>query len=303
MKIHVALFLALLTAAEAEPRTSANYTVPTDTADGGGRRATSATYTNDGSAGGIVGISTVASPAEIAKHGYVGQLFDVTGVSVAASPTTVNEGTSRQLTATATLDDATTIALAGTDVAWSIVSGPLSFISASGLATGGNVYVDTGAIARGGYQLSTGTASLTVVNVSLDNFGAYASDGLDDAWQVQYFGQPPNANAGPLVDFDRDGQNNLFEYTAGLVPTDSASRFSITIAPVTGQPGRKNIIFNPLVLTGGRSYAVKFRPDLASGAWTTLTGTTQSDTGAQRTVTDLNATGAKKFYQVEITKP
>ena len=99
------------------------------------------------------------------------------------------------------------------------------------------------------------------------------------------------------------GQTNLFNDAVGLVPTDPNSRFSITIAPVAGQPGRTNIIFNPLVLTGGRGYAVKFRPDLATGTWTTLTGTTQSDTGSVRTVTDLNATGAKKFYQMEITKP
>jgi hypothetical protein len=105
------------------------------------------------------------------------------------------------------------------------------------------------------------------------------------------------------VDFDRDGQVNLFEFTAGLVPTDAASRFSITIAPVTGQPTQKRIIFNPLVLTGGGSSAVKFRPDLTTGTWTTLTGTTPGDAGAQRTVTDLNSTGVKKFYQVKITKP
>lgn len=105
-----------------------------------------------------------------------------------------------------------------------------------------------------------------------------------------------NANAGPLVDFGNDGQINAFEYTAGLVPTDHTSRFGIPIAPVAGQPGRKNIIFNPLVLTGGRSYAVEFRPHLATGTRTTFTRTTQSDTSAQRTATDTNATGAKKFY-------
>ena len=47
----------------------------------------------------------------------------------------------------------------------------------------------------------------------------------------------------------------------------------------------------------------KFRPDIAIGSWTTLTGTTQSDNGTQRTVTDTGATGAKKFYHIEITKP
>ncbi|NQW99712.1 hypothetical protein HQ447_03565, partial [bacterium] len=133
--------------------------------------------------------------------------------------------------------------------------------------------------------------------------GTYAGDTLDDAWQVQYFGQPPNANAGPLIDPDGDGQTNLFEHTAGLVPTDAASRFFVTIAPVPGLPTRKRIIFEPLVLTAGRTYTVKFSPDLAPGSWTTLTGTTQNDIDDQRTVTDLNATEAKKFYQVEIFKP
>ncbi len=298
------LLPSLAATLHAGPRTSASYTIATDTADGGGRRATSASYTNDGSAGGITGISTVAAPAETAKHGYIGQLYDVTGLVLSATPgTSVNETATLQLSAAQLLDDATTLAVSAASVTWSVAAGPLTGINPSGLATAGIVYQATAATAQGNFAGNLSTLALTVLNVNLDNFGAYAGDAIDDAWQVQYFGQPPNANAGPLVDFDRDGQTNAFEYTAGLVPTDPASRFSIAIAPVAGQPGRKNIIFNPLVLTGGRSYAVKFRPDLATGTWTTLTGTTQSDAGAQRTVTDLNATGAKKFYQVEITRP
>ncbi len=287
----------------AGPRTSASYSIVTDTADAGGKRSTSVNYTNDGSAGGIAGIATVAAPAETAKHGYLGQLYDVTGLVLSATPTTVNEGGTLPLSAAQLLDDATTLAVPAASVAWSVAAGPLASINASGVATAGVVYQNTAATAQGNFAGNLSTLALTVLNVNLDNFGAYASDTLDDAWQVQYFGQPPNANAGPLVDADNDGQSNAFEYTAGLVPTDPASRFSIAIASVAGQPGRKNIIFNPLVLTGGRSYLVKFRPDLATGTWTALTGTTQSDAGEQRTVTDLNATGAKKFYQVEITKP
>lgn len=44
----------------ADPRTSTNYTVPTDTTDAGGKRATSAAYTNDGSAGALAGISPLS---------------------------------------------------------------------------------------------------------------------------------------------------------------------------------------------------------------------------------------------------
>ena len=80
------------TAAHAGPRTSANYTIATDAADAGGKRATSVSYTNDGSAGLLAGISTVAAPAETAKSGYIGQLYDIIGFVLSASPTTVNEG-------------------------------------------------------------------------------------------------------------------------------------------------------------------------------------------------------------------
>lgn len=284
-------------------RSSASYSVAAESSGAGGRRTSSASYANDSSIGEIVGVGTVAAPAVIARHGHVGQLYEVARLVLSANPTNVNEGATRQLAARAILDDATTLNLTGPAVAWSSVSGPILSISAGGLATAANVYESTPATVQGAWLGKVATLGLRVLNVGNDDFGTYASDGIDDAWQVQYFGQPPNANAGPLVDFDRDGQTNFFEYTAGLVPTDAASRFSITIAPVPGQPTRKNIIFTPLVLTGGRSYAVKFRTDLATGSWAPLTGTTQSDAGSVRTVTDTTATGAKKFYRVDITKP
>ena len=100
---------------------------------------------------------------------------------------------------------------------------------------------------------------------------------------------------------DGDGQANLFEFTAGLVPTDPASRFLLTLTPVVGQPTQKKAIFSPLV--AGRTYSVEFRTSLTSGAWAPLTGTTFSDVGNERTVTDPAATGATKFYRVNVSKP
>jgi hypothetical protein len=287
--------------APAGPRTSTNYTLPTDTTDAGGQRTTSASYTNDGSAGGIVGISTVAAPAETAKHGYVGQLYEVTGLAVSATPTTVNETATRQLDAAQLLDDATTLAVPAASVAWSVAGGPLTGIDASGLATAGIVYQATAATAQGIYLGQTGTLGLTVLDSIPDNFGTYAGDQVGDDWQVQYFGQPPNAFAGPLLDPDGDGQANLFEFTAGLVPTDPASRFRLSIAPVTGQPGQKNLIFSPVV--AGRTYAAKAKASLTSPTWGDITASAPSDNGAERTITDLSATGGAKFYHIEITQP
>jgi hypothetical protein len=285
----------------AGPRSSASYSITTDTTDAGGRRATSADYTNDGSAGMVAGISTVASPTGTAKSGYVGQLYDVTGLIVNSTAPSVNETATLQLAAWQLLDDATFLAVPATSVAWVVVSGPLTGIDASGLATAGTVYQNTAASVQGAFAGGIGSLDLTVLDSIADNFGAYGGDGLDDAWQVQYFGQPPNALAGPLADPDNDGQNNAFEFIAGLIPTDGTSVFRLRIEPVPGQPGQKKLIFSPRFTD--RTYTVKARPDLLTGAFTPLGSSTFSDNAQERTVTDLDATGAMKFYQVEITRP
>lgn len=295
------LLMLSLAAAHAGPRTSANYSVMTDTADSGGTRATSANYTNDGSAGLVAAVSTVAAPSETSRSGYVGQLYDVTGLVVNAGSSNVNEGATLQLAAWQLLDDASTLSVSAAGVAWSVQSGPVSGISAGGLVTAGTVYQNTPATVQGAFGGFTGLFNLTVVNVGIDDLGTYASDGIDDAWQVGYFGQPPNALAAPNADPTGGGQNNLFKYIAGLNPMDANSRFVVGIAPVPGQPGQKKIIFSPRFVD--RTYVVKFRPDLGAGTWQTLTGTNANDNGNERTVTDLNATGPAKFYHIEITKP
>jgi len=132
-------------------RTSASYSITTEIADAGGRRAASASYINDGSIGGIAGLSTIASPAETAKHGYVAQLFDVTGLTLTAATLNVNETATDQLGAWQTLDDANFLAVPAASVAWSVAGGPLTGISAAGVATAGIVYQNTAASAQGLY--------------------------------------------------------------------------------------------------------------------------------------------------------
>lgn len=279
---------------------AAQYSVPARTLDAGGAHAASASYCHDGSAGGIAGISTVAAPAQTAKHGYLGQLTEVTALQLAASPTTVNETSTRQLSGAQLLDDLTTNAVPASSINWSVQNGPLTGISLNGLATAAAVYQNTAATLQGSYAGANGTLGLTVLDTIPDNFGSYAADGVGDDWQFQYFGLN-NPLAAPLLDPDGDGQNNAFEFTAGLIPTNPLSRFIVTIAPVPGQATQKQVVFEPLVV--GRIYTVKSSPDLTTDSWTTLTGTTSSDNGSQRAVTDTSATPAKKFYTVEIVKP
>jgi hypothetical protein len=296
------LIFVCVVSLRAASRTSADYSISAEGYDSAGAVLSSANYSVKGSSAGMIAtLNSVVSPSITNKSGYVGQLYDVQGLSVTANPASVNETLTTQLSAAPLLDDLTTLAAVDpTTVSWSIASGPIASISSSGVATTSHVYQDTGATASGMYQSNSGQGSFTVVNVGTDDYQSYGGDGIDDSWQVQYFGQPPNPLAGPNADADGTGQTNLFKFIAGLNPVDG-SRFALAIQGVNGQPTQKNLIFNPLV--SGRTYIVQFTPSLATPSWQTLTGTSQSDNGSQRTVTDLNATGTTKFYRVQISKP
>ena len=275
---------------------STNYSItPASQASGG--RSTSSNYTLDVSM--EAGAATTSTSYQV-RSGFAGAIQDAVGLEISAAGLSLDEGSSRQLESHLRMDDDSLTAVAANEVIWSVLSGPLTGINSSGLATSGLVYQDSPAVAQGSHAALTGTLGLTVLDTISDNFGSYASDGLADDWQVQYFGQD-NPLAAPLLDPDGDGQNNAFEFTAGLIPTNPLSRFLLSIAPVPGEPGQKNLIFEPVV--AGRTYVVKTSTDLSPASWTTLPGGNVSDNGNQRTVTDMSASGSKKFYKVEIVKP
>ena len=300
------LSLVILSELQAEPRTSANYTISADTLDAGGGRAASASYTESASLGTIAGTWGGGDPAQLLRAGLLARFSDATGVqlipAVGGTLPSYNlaEGTTLQLTAYQELDDASFHPLAAATVVWSVVSGPISSVSPAGLVLAGIVYQDTAAEISGTFGGFTDTLPLTVINVNEDDFGAYAGDSLPDGWQVQYFGLN-NPLAAPAVDASGTGQTNLFKYTAGLDPTDPASRFTLEIDPVDGQPAQKDLIFTPV--WADRSYLVEYTTDLAGGVWLPLSGGQENTAGQVRTVTDLAAAEQVKFYRVRITKP
>ncbi|MCX6880865.1 MAG: hypothetical protein NTW21_44755 [Verrucomicrobia bacterium] len=276
----------------AEPRTSANYTLTPETNDSGGGRSTSAVYTIDTSLASAGGITSSTPALLLGKCGFAGQLYDVTGLTLGAVPTTITGGGTRQLAAYAALDDATFLALDARNVAWSVVSGPLAGIDASGLATANAVSQDTAATARGAWGGFTSTLGLTVLATT--DFSTYTD------WQAYYFGTGNPAGA-PSADPDGDGQDNAFEFVAGLVPTDPTSRFMTSVITVPGHLTQRNIVFQ---IVAGRTYTVLTSSSLTSSSWRPLPGSPPTvDNGNQRTVTDTDATAARKCYRVQITKP
>ncbi|NCF94033.1 MAG: hypothetical protein GWQ05_24180, partial [Verrucomicrobiaceae bacterium] len=240
---------------------------------------------------------TVASPAETAKHGYIGQLYEVTGLQISASPTTVNEGATRQLSAVQLLDDDTIINLGPNTVTWNVKAGPFTGITMGGLATAGQVYEDTVATAQGSLAGHNGQLDLTVNNITDDDFGSYAGDGLPDDWQVQYFGED-NADAGPNVDADRDGDSNLYEYHARLLPNDPTSFLEITVTPDATE-GDALLTLSPE--KAGVNYAVSTKDSLLDADWIPLTTMVVGSDGMLE-VTDMDASGLRKFYIVTPTR-
>ncbi len=288
--------LGLPCAATAGARASASYTIPADTVAAGGQPAGSACYSLLASAGSIGGSATSA-PARAVRHGYPGQLYEARALDVTAPATNVNENATLQMAATLTLDDGTWLGLAPAWTRWIVVSGPISSVTA-GLARAMIVYQDTQAVVRGEYQAVADTLGLLVINTNNDDYGVYAVDGLNDAWQVGYFGEN-NPVAKPDADPDGDRQDNAFEYVAGTSPTNAASLFAMSLEWVPEKRNWLNLIFSPRWTS--RAYSVQAATNWR--VYAVVPGGATNDAGSRRTVTDTNATSRMKTYRVQIAWP
>ena len=275
------------------------YSIVSGTLDAAGGLSSSAVYSTASSFGAVGGAPASNAASITARSGFIGQLYEVTAINLSAAPGGLSEGGTNQLFGIAFLDDGTVTRLHGPGVAWKVVSGPVNSVNNDGLVITGFVYQDTPAQVQVAHQDKSATLGLLVLNTGRDNFGLYAGDGLPDDWQVQYFGQN-NLNAASAADPDGDGQNNFFEYTAGLNPTNALSRFRLSIATPPGLPDRKEITFSPFI--AGHSYIVQYRTNAASGGFTPLSDP-GFDTGPARTVTDPNAANGVRIYRVQISAP
>ena len=238
---------------------SASYSIYGDAIGVAGGPSKSANFSIDGSAMGQFGIGAnpmASSAAYSAIFGSAGQLPNaLTALRVSASASNnLNETTTSQLSAAPLLDDNTTLAaLDPTTVTWSIVNGPIVSISTNGLATAGTVYQDTAATVSATANNLRGQLTLSILNVNSDDLGSYADDGINDSWQVQYFGQD-NTSAFPNAEPDGDGETNLSEYRSGTNPIDpnsvvhSARQLNIStrLRVLTGE----NVLIGGFIVSG-----------------------------------------------------
>ena len=293
----LALSLALFASATAfaTPRSSASYTITSDTVDSSGGGSSSSTlYRVDATAGAPGTLATNTS--HTSSSGFVGGLLQPLSLALETDAPWLVEGGSRQFSAILTYDDGSTEAVPASLATWTVASGPLAS-TVEGLAVSGIVFADSPASVTASYAGLSATFNLDVLNLSSDDFGLYAGDGLADNWQVQFFGEN-SPDAAPVADPDRDGQDNTFEFVAGLDPTSAVSVFRQT----PGHGAAPTLTFGPLA--PGVDYIVEYRDSLASGGlWQTLESMEASDVGDLRTVTDTSSSVGKRFYSVRIVQP
>jgi len=289
----LALLLPLLAVpALAGSQTSADYAVRTAVLDAGGQRASAADYANDGSIGAIGHLSAIG--ATTARSGFPGQLYDLSNALVVIlAPATIDEGTTRQLAVQGVADDTTLVDLTLESVSWSSI-GPVS-ITVGGSVIGGAVHEDTAATAIATRSGATGQLALTVINTLPDNFGLYAGDELDDAWQIHFFGLD-NPDGAATADADADGQNNRIEFLAQTLPNDPLSHLRLRIENWIG--GKKALVFSPYA--AGRNYAIEWTADFIE--WFALEPFSEGDLAVEHYIIDKDAQEPRRFYRLKISR-
>ena len=294
MKLRSAIpVMLVMTSLRATPAESAHYRIEHH----GATAVTSGTsvsgdYRNNGTAGETGAV--VQSASYLAKGGFAGQIYSFASLATFAPTTETAENSTLQLAARLVLDDATLLPLGPSSVEWQASVGPTS-IDPEGLLTSGSVYTDQPVIVTARHAGMQSDLFLIVTNVANDDFGIYAQDGIDDFWQVAYFGENnPDAAA------DRDpfgsGHSNLFKYTAGLDPLDSMSRFTLQ---TDWNPAlrRMQLTMGPCFAT--RNYQVVASDDLIT--WQPALLQTLPSNPPRKTVVDLHATRPSRYYRVIIT--
>lgn len=146
-------------------------------------------------------------------------------------------------------------------------------------------------------RLSQGAGEVVWANGFVEILPAFADynfDGLEDHFQRSNFALWTAEEAGPLADPDNDNFPNASEAAAATDPNDAGSR--IEVESVTQDLSGTTVMFQSVA---GKQYQVSGRDQFGVGDWADV-GSPVTAVGASTQVQDAGATGAMKFYRVEL---
>ncbi|HMO04654.1 MAG TPA: S8 family serine peptidase [Kiritimatiellia bacterium] len=166
-----------------------------------------------------------------------------------------------------------------------IAAAPAWLIPSVPLAVGTNTVTVTG-------SNSTGSATSAVVVITRESNDT-DGDGIDDAWEMYFFGSLTNANA--FTDSDNDGFVDLHEFLAGTVPTNASSLLMVDGGAVSGPGGM--VIQWPGV--SGRSYLLSQTTNLQQGVFVPVASNIP---GVEPTVTYTSpaSPAGSTIYRIEL---
>jgi len=113
-------------------------------------------------------------------------------------------------------------------------------------------------------------------------------DGMDDDFEITYFGNLERNGAG---DMDNDGHTDQEEFLAGTNPTDNTSILRVVSISAPGSTARQLVWSS----TPGRTYVVQFKDSLADN-WSALPGSVRAS-ASTATATD-DSSNSHRFYRV-----
>lgn len=289
---------------------------PNSTTQAGGGSRETPRYTLDDAVGGWAQLSASASGNWV-KPDFCGALVDPVQLEVISPAPSIGEGQTFQLASRLRCDDGSLLS-EGFTTDWQVEAGPL-LESGDGWVTGQPVYRHSNAIARATSAGLSGQTTLQVLNTHLDNFGLYAGDQVDDAWQVNNFGLDNPLALGP-ADPDHDGTDNLYEFTTDTNPNLGTDTFALDIfAEGTTyydvDPENPTNICEVVhmcdeaikiglgPLATGRTYRVERADELMGSAWSGVTNIVVANAESFRYLSSTQSETKTTFYRVIIDHP
>jgi hypothetical protein len=280
----------------------------TATIDFGGAVQTAGDRLNVGFVGSPGGVATAGGGIRVARQGGVGMVYFPTGYGIGADSPTINEAGSSPDSSTRTTLSAREIFDDGTfgpstaSVTWSPATNQTITVTPDGVAQAGAVYENTTASFSATIAGKPATNFLTVLNTLPDNFGAWAGDTFDDAWEIAQ---------GMTGAVNPNSQNNGIPawqlYAMGFNPASSSASASAT-ARVGTNSGYLTISYtrNPyatnynFIPQEAGNLAVGFSNLIAPVSSTNLVnGVEQITTRGSVPISSTN----RQFLRLQITRP